>query len=354
MTAIRLAELAERFGLAYRGSGDTVADHVAPLESAGPGALSFMADARHRKFLAKSQAAIVVVHEDYALETGVPTLLAPNPHLVFARAANIVAPPRREAEGMHPTAWVDPGVTLGSGVAIGAHASIGRGCHIGAQVQIGPGCVIGEDVEIGEGTHLMSRVTVHDRCVIGQRCCIQPGAVVGSTGFGYANDGGHWEPVPQLGRVWIGDDVDVGANTTIDRGAIDDTVIGNGVKLDNQVQVGHNVYIGEHTIIAACTGIAGSTRIGRNCAFGGAVGISGHLRITDGVQLTGMSQVTKSLNEPGIYSSGTGIEPNSQWRRNAVRFHQLDGMSRRLRDLEKQAGNREAPPSHQDRVNPDA
>lgn len=338
MAEIRLQDLANRLDLPYRGDGDVIADHVAALEQAGPGALSFLADPRRRKHLATTSAAIVIVEPDLADGASVPALLAPNPHLAFARAAALVSPPRAEPEGIHPTAWIHPGATLGSGVAVGAHSAIGKGTRIGDQVQIGPGCAIGEDVEIGEGSRLMSRVSVFDRTLIGRRCLIHEGAVIGSAGFGYAHDNGRWEAVPQLGRARLGDDVDVGANTTIDRGAIDDTIIGNGVKLDNLVQVGHNVQIGEHTIIAACTGIAGSTRIGSHCAIGGAVGIAGHLVIVDGVQLTGMSQVTKSLRKPGIYSSGTGIEPNPQWRRNTVRFHQLEEMNKRLRELEEKLG----------------
>ena len=346
MTSITLAQLANRLSLEYEGDGETLVDHIASLENAGPGGLSFLADRRYRKYLAETRASVVVVDPELAGETRIPILLAPNPHLAFARAAVIVAPRRKEPEGIHPTAWVDPDAVLGKNVAIGAHAFVGRGSRIGDHVQVGPGCVVGEEVEIGEGCHLVSRVTVWDRCTIGRRCLLQPGAVIGGDGFGYANDGGRWEQVPQLGIVRLGDDVDVGANTTVDRGAIGETILENGVKLDNLVQIGHNVQIGEHTIVAACTGIAGSTRIGKHCAIGGAVGIAGHLTIADGVQMTGMTQVTKSLKQPGVYSSGTGVEPSSQWRRNASRFHQLDEITKRLRELEKQMREKEARAQH--------
>jgi UDP-3-O-[3-hydroxymyristoyl] glucosamine N-acyltransferase len=335
MAGITLARLADRLGLAFKGDKETFVDHVAPVSDAGPGALSFVADRRHQKHLAATRASVVVLEPSLAGEAAVPVLLAPNPHAIFARAAAIVVPSRVEPEGIHPTAWVDPQAIIGKGIAIGPHACIGRGSRIGDQVQIGPGCVLGEEVEVGEGSHLMSRVTVWDRSIIGRRCVLQPGAVIGGNGFGYANNHGRWEQVPQLGRVRLGDDVDMGANTTIDRGAIGDTVLEDGVKVDNLVQIGHNVQIGEHTIIAACVGIAGSTRIGKRCAIGGAVGIAGHLVITDDVQMTGMAQVTKSLKAPGVYSSGTGVEPNKQWRRNAARFHQLDELTKRLRDLEQ-------------------
>lgn len=337
MASITLQQLANCLGLGYGGDGDTTVDHLASLENARPGALSFLADRRHMKHLASTRASIVVLEPGLSRKASasVSTLLAPNPHLAFARAAALVAPARREPEGVHPTAWIDPKARLGEGVAVGPHVSIGRGSRIGDNVQIGPGCVVGEDVQIGAGTQLVSRVTVWDQTVIGRNCRLQPGAVVGGEGFGYANDKGRWEPVPQVGRVRIGNDVDVGANTTIDRGAIGDTVIEDGVKLDNLVQVGHNVQIGESTIIAACAGIAGSTRIGKHCAIGGAVGIAGHITIADGVQMTGMTQVTKSLRKPGVYSSGTGVELNRQWRRNAARFHHLDEVTKRVRALEK-------------------
>lgn len=335
MAGITLAQLASRLDLEYAGDGETVVDHVAALEDAGAGGLSFLADRRYRKYLAATRASAVVLEPDLAAEASMPVLLAPNPHIAFARAAAIVTPRRKEPEGVHPTAWVDPEAVLGKNVAVGPHVSIGRGSRIGDNVQLGPGCVIGEEVEIGNQSHLVSRVTVWDRCVIGRRCLLQPGATIGSDGFGYANDQGHWEQVPQLGRVVLGDDVDVGANTTIDRGAIGDTILEQGVKLDNLVQIGHNVRIGEHTIVAACAGIAGSTRIGKYCAIGGAAGISGHLTIADRVQITGQAQVTKSLKEPGTYSSGTGIELNGQWRRNVARFRRLDEITRRLQDLER-------------------
>lgn len=336
-----LEALAHELDLTFRGDGRTTVDHLASLVDADPGALTFLADHKYRRHLADTCAGIVVLHPDMADESPVPVLLAENPHLSFARAANLVCPPRTEPAGVHPTAWVHPDSRLGEDVAIGPHASIGAGCIIGDRVSIGPGCVISEQVTIGADTRLVAMVTVCDGCVIGTRCTLHPGAVIGADGFGYANDQGCWEKVPQVGNVFIGNDVEIGSNTTIDRGAIGDTVIGDGVKLDNLVQIGHNVQIDNHTIIAACSGIAGSTRIGKHCAIGGAVGIAGHITIADGVQITGMSQVTKSLNEPGVYSSGTGVEPNRQWRRNAARFHQLDDMARRLRQLEQKLAKQE-------------
>lgn len=342
MAQTTLAGLADALGLYYRGDGAVTVDHIASLRDADPGALTFLSDPKYREHLKQTRAGIVVLHPDHADDCPVPTLLSKNPHLAFARAATIVCPPPAPKAHVHETAWVHPEAQVGSRVSIGAQVVVGAGCEIGDDVTIGPGCVLGEGVRIGKGSRLVAQVTVWEGCRIGQRCILYPGSVIGSDGFGYANDDGRWVKVPQVGGVRLGDDVEVGCNTTIDRGAIGDTVVGDGVKLDNLVQIGHNVEIGEHTIIVACSGIAGSTRIGRYCAIGGAVGMAGHLTIADGVQITGMTQVTKSLTEPGLYSSGTGVEPNRQWRRNAARFHQLDNMARRLRRLEQRLSENEA------------
>lgn len=342
MAQTTLEGLANALGLTFRGDGSATVDHVASLGAADPNSLSFLADPKHRKHLERTRAGIVVLHPDMADASPVPVLLSRNPHYAFARAASIVHPQPRGDGLVHPTAWVHPDAQLGAHVSIGPHASVGADCRLADNVIVGPGSVLGDGVHIGRGSRLVARVTVWDGCVIGERCLLHPGAVIGADGFGYANDEGRWSKVPQVGVVRLGNDVDVGCNTTIDRGAIGDTLIGNGVKLDNLVQIGHNVEIGEHTIIVACSGVAGSTRIGRHCAIGGAVGMAGHINIADGVQITGMTQVTKSLNEPGLYSSGTGVEPNRKWRRNAARFHQLDDMARRLRRLEQQLAARAA------------
>ncbi|MCK8516382.1 UDP-3-O-(3-hydroxymyristoyl)glucosamine N-acyltransferase [Methylonatrum kenyense] len=340
MAQTTLEGLANALGLTFRGDGSVIVDHVASLGDADPRSLSFLADPKHRKHLEQTRAGIVVLHPDMADSSPVPVLLSKNPHYAFARAASIVHPPPDGDGQVHPTAWVHPEARLGRNVSIGPHASVDAGCRLADDVIVGPGSILGKGVQVGRGSRLVARVTVWDGCIIGQRCLLHPGAVIGADGFGYANDEGRWSKVPQVGVVRLGNDVDVGCNTTIDRGAIGDTLIGNGVKLDNLVQIGHNVEIGEHTIVVACSGIAGSTRIGRHCAIGGAVGMAGHISIADGVQITGMTQVTKSLNEPGLYSSGTGVEPNRQWRRNAARFHQLDAMAKRLRQLEQQLAAR--------------
>jgi UDP-3-O-[3-hydroxymyristoyl] glucosamine N-acyltransferase len=243
--------------------------------------------------------------------------------------------------GIHSSATIDPDCQIHKTASVAAQCVVEAGAVIGAECHIGPGCVIGKDVKIAEHTRLLANVTIYHGSQIGKRVILHSGVVIGADGFGLANDDGRWVKVPQVGKVVLGDDVEVGANTTIDRGAIDDTVIGAGVKLDNLIQVGHNVHIGDHTAIAACTAVAGSTHIGKGCAIGGCVGIVGHLEIADNVTITGMSHVSQSIPEAGVYSSGTPLEKNAQWHRNFIRLKQLDDMSRRLKKLEKQMGANE-------------
>ena len=236
---------------------------------------------------------------------------------------------------MHPSAVVDPAATLGERVEVGPNAVIGAGVTLGDDVIIGPGCVVGADTTIGAGSRLHANVTVCHGVVIGARAILHSGCVIGGDGFGFAHDGARWHKIAQLGGVVLGDDVEVGSCSSIDRGALGDTLIGNDVKIDSQVQIAHNVQIGDHSALAGCVGIAGSTKVGKHCMLGGGVGLSGHLTLCDGVQVTGMSLVTNSISEPGVYSSGTGAMKNAQWRKNAVRFKQLDDIAKRLVRLEK-------------------
>jgi UDP-3-O-[3-hydroxymyristoyl] glucosamine N-acyltransferase len=217
---------------------------------------------------------------------------------------------------------------------IGPTAVVEEGAEIGPRVFVGPGCVIGAGCRIGEDSRLVARVTLSERTQVGKRVLIHPGAVIGREGFGFAKDGERWVRIPQLGRVRLGDDVEIGANTTVDRGALEDTVIADGAKLDNLIQIGHNCLIGENTAMAACSGISGSTRIGRNCTIAGAVGMAGHLEIGDNVHFTGMAMVTRSFQQPGLYSSGIPAMPNADWRRNAARFRHLDDLAKRLKRIE--------------------
>jgi len=331
---MRLSELAQQVGGSVVGDGARELLGVATLARAGATELSFFANRRYRRQLADTAAgAVVLAPGDSGLFAG-PRLIADNPYLAFARAAALLHPASQVSPGVDPTARIHPGARLGQGLQVQAHAVIEAGAQVGDGVQIGAGCYLGEGVVIGDGSRLAPRVTLLAGTQIGARCVIHPGAVLGADGFGLANDHGVWVKVPQLGRVLVGDDVEIGSNTTIDRGALDDTVIGNGVKLDNQIQVAHGVQIGDHTAIAACVGISGSTVIGRHCVIAGGVGFVGHLQICDRVTITGMSMVAQSITRPGVYS-GIPAEEARRWRRNVSRFHQLDELARRLLRLER-------------------
>lgn len=332
--AMTVGELAEQLGLDFRGDAAAAVNHAASLQDATSGSLTFLANPKYLGHLPQTAATLVVLDPSHAEQCPTNALLSHNPHLDFARALHLVMPRERPAPGVHPAAVVEEGVTLGERVSVGAHAYIATGCVIGDDVEIGAGSVLLSGAVVRHRARLVARVTIGPSSVIGEDALVQPGAVIGAEGFGFARDGDRWIKVPQVGRVVVGAWVEIGANTTIDCGAIGDTVIEDGVKIDNLVQIGHNCRVGTNTIIIACSGVAGSTEIGSQCAIGGMTGIAGHLRITDGVQVTGMTQLTKSLTEPGVYSSGTGVEPNRRWRRNAARFHQLDDMAKRLRDLE--------------------
>ena len=330
-----VAELARRCNARVRGDGNITITGAAILETAGPADIAYVTSAKYHQHLATTRAgAVILASADEGLYTGT-ALIADNPRLCFARIASLLHVRAKFSAGTHPTAVVDKRAALAPSAWIGAHAVVGPGTVIGNNVFIGPGCYLGENARIEEDCYLAARVTVNDQCAIGKRCIVHPGAVIGSDGFGYANDGEAWVKVPQLGRVIIGDDVEIGANTTIDRGALGDTVIGNGVKLDNLIQIAHNVQIGEHTAIAACVGIAGSAIIGKRCMIGGGAGILGHLQIADDVQITATSLVSGSIYKPGAYSSTMPVEPVNQWRKNVARFRRLDDIARRFKKLEQ-------------------
>ncbi|MDD3448503.1 MAG: UDP-3-O-(3-hydroxymyristoyl)glucosamine N-acyltransferase [Gammaproteobacteria bacterium] len=332
---LSLRELAELLACELRGDPDARIHGVAPLQSAGAGQISFLANPRYRSFLDATGAGAVILRPADAEGYPGNVLLAKDPYLAYARVAEALHPPPPAAAGIHPTAVVDPDAEVDATAAIGPHCVVEAGVRLAAGVVVGAGCFIGRDTDLGAGTRLMPNVTIYHETRIGSRVLIHAGAVIGGDGFGFANEHGRWVKIPQLGRVIIGDDVEVGANTTIDRGALEDTIIEEGVKLDNLIMVAHNVQIGAHTAAAGCVGIAGSARIGRHCTLAGGVGIVGHLEIADNVHVTGMSMVTHSLAEPGVYSSGTPLMDNRDWRKSSVRFKQLDDMARRLRELEK-------------------
>ena len=328
------SELAQRFGLELRGE-DRAVHGVGTLSSATAEQLSFLANPRYRGQLADTAAGVVVLHADEADARTGTALLARDPYVAFAKIAALFERKPVRTAGIHPTAVVDASAQVDPAAHVGPHVSIGARSRIGAGASIGPGCVIGDDCEVGEGCELVARVTLVTRVRLGRRVLVHPGAVLGADGFGIAMDRGHWIKVPQLGGVLVGDDCEIGANTTIDRGALGDTVLEEDVRLDNQIQVGHNVRIGAHTAMAGCSAVAGSASIGRHCLVGGGAGILGHLEVCDRVVITAMSLVTHSIREPGEYSSGTPLMDNRSWRKSAARFKQLDDIARRCKAGDK-------------------
>ena len=333
-----LQQLADALGVTVRGDASLVVERLSTLGSATPGSLSFLANPLYRSQLASTAATAVIVSPKVADECPVAALISDNPYLTYAKASHLFDQAPRLAAEIHPSAVVADDVSVGAGVAIGPNAVVESGVVLEERVEIGPGCVIGAGSCLGEGTRLRANVTLYHGVTTGKRCHLHSGVVIGADGFGFAPVEGSWYRIAQLGGVVLGDDVDVGANTTIDRGAIEDTRIGNGVILDNQIQIAHNVEIGDFTAIAGCTGIAGSTRIGRYCTIAGAVGIAGHLDICDNVHITMRSAITKSIAEPGSYSSGTAMSKTAEWRKNAARFRQLDALAKAIRRLEKKLG----------------
>ena len=330
-----LRDLAGRFGGKVLGDAGTRVHRVATLENASVGTIAFLANDRYLQQLKATRATAVIVDETASRATALPRIVCENPYAYFARVSALLNPAAPAKAGVHRTAVVDRSAALAAGVSVGPHAVIGPRAKVGAGSVIGSGCFMGEGAALGAGARLFPNVTVYHGCVIGDRAIVHSGAVIGADGFGIAPERGRWVKVPQVGRVVIGDDVEIGANTTIDRGAIDDTVIEDGVKLDNQIQVGHNVRIGAHTAIAACTGIAGSARIGRFCRIGGNAGIAGHITLGDHVEISAHTLVTRSLDKPGTYTGAYPFEPNGKWRRNAVQLKHLGELTERVRALEK-------------------
>ncbi len=339
---LTLGALAIRHGCELRGDPGRIVDHVATLATAGERALAFLANPRYRVQLAGTRAGVVVLAADDVAHCPVDCLVSGNPYLSYARMAADLRPPPPLRPGVAPGAHLGEGCRLGADCQIEVGAVLGAGVTLGDRVYLGPNVVIGEGCRIGDDTRIMASVVLYDGVRIGRRGLIHSGVVIGADGFGMAREAdGSWVKVPQTGSVDIGDDVEIGASTTIDRGAIGDTRIGDGVRIDNQIQIGHNVAIGDHTAIAALTGISGSTRIGARCIIGGAVGFAGHLSITDDVVIGGGANITHSIPEPGIYGGAIPADEARRWRRNAVRFGQLDELARRVRQLERTPGKPE-------------
>ena len=340
---LRLAEIVEALSVSAQaelvGNPELEIEHLSTLEASGPHDLTFLSHPKYLGKLAQSMAGCVVVApsvRDTAVKRG-SCLVVDDPYHYFALITQLwkrhhfpSAPPH-----IHPGAFVDPSATLEPGVSIGAFACIAAGAVIGAGVCIAEHCVIGRNAVIGAGSRLSARVTVADGCRIGERCILHPGVVIGADGFGFAPHDGQWVKIEQLGAVRIGNDVEIGANTCIDRGALQDTVLEDGVKLDNLVQIAHNVRVGKHTAMAGCAGVAGSATIGANCTVGGGAVVLGHLRLADGVHVSAASVVTRSLLKPGQYSGFFPIDDNAAWEKNAATLKQLHALRERLKQAEK-------------------
>ncbi|MBI5429015.1 MAG: UDP-3-O-(3-hydroxymyristoyl)glucosamine N-acyltransferase [Nitrosomonadales bacterium] len=335
-TSYRLSEIAARLGGRVLGDAGVRISQVATLEAAQPDQISFLTNSKYRAQLADTRAGALILAEADADVSGLPRIVSDNPYAYFARVSALLNPLPEVKPGIHPGAVIGAGASIDATASIAATAVIGDGAKIGAHSVIGEGCCIGANTVIGSHARLYPRVVVYHGCVIGDNLIAHSGAVIGSDGFGIAMDAGRWIKIPQIGRVVIGNDVEIGANTTIDRGALSDTVIEDGVKMDNQIQIAHNVHIGAHTAIAGCVGIAGSTTIGKYCRIGGSAGILGHLQIADHVEIAAFTLIGKSIREAGSYA---GIFPFSRaedWRKNSVHLRHLDELAGRVKALEKQ------------------
>lgn len=332
-----LAQLAKACHGRVRGNSAKEIDSVATLDTAGPGQLAYLADRKNRHFLESTKAGAVLLNEEASEQYEGDAIVVGNPQLAFAVIAQVLNSPQNTRPAIHPSAQLSPDANVSPIAWIGPNVVIEAGAEIGDHSRIGAGSFVGESVSIGVGTVLHANVTINEKCKIGNECIFQSGVVIGGDGFGYVADDNHrWIRMPQLGNVMIGDRVEIGANTTIDRGTLKDTVIHDGVKIDNLVQIAHNVIVGENTAIAACAGIAGSAVIGKRCSIGGRAGILGHLKIGDDVTIAATSLVAKSVSGPGVYSSSLRVADLKSWQKNEARIYQLDEMARRLQQLENE------------------
>jgi len=334
MPSFTLREIAQHLGAELYGNSDHEINGIASLQMAGNQDLSFLANPTYKKYLSTTNAGAVLINFALVEEFTGNKIVVEKPYEAYAKLTSLFKPGIVSVKGVHPTAVIGNSVVMGRNISIGPNAVIGNGVIIADDVVIGAGCCIGDLTEIGRETELRSNVTVYHHIKIGSQCLFHSGSVIGADGFGFAPTKNGWIKIHQLGRVIIGNSVEIGANTCIDRGALEDTVIEDGVIIDNLVQIGHNVKIGRNTAIAAHTAIAGSTVIGNQCTIAGAVGIVGHIQITDNVHITGMSMVSSSIAEPGSYSSGTALSETKEWRKNAVRFRQLNELANRIQKLE--------------------
>jgi UDP-3-O-[3-hydroxymyristoyl] glucosamine N-acyltransferase len=336
-----LSELVAHFGGELLDDNGVNITSVAPLDRASAQQIAFVSQEKYLREVGTSQAGALILPPAGRNLTSCPRIIADNPYLYFARVSALLNPPPQAAAGIHPAATVHVQAEVDATASVAAGAVIGKGASIGAHTIVGPNSVIGENATIGDDCLLHANVTVYHQCRVGNRVILHSGCVIGADGFGLANEQGRWVKIPQVGRVLIGDDVEVGAGTTIDRGALDDTVIEEGVKLDNLIQVAHNVRIGAHTAIAACTGIAGSAKIGKHCMIGGAAMIFGHIEIADGTRISTNTLITKSLKKPGTYTSAPPFLEHGEWQKNAVYMRNLDKLAGRIKELEKRLAEME-------------
>jgi UDP-3-O-[3-hydroxymyristoyl] glucosamine N-acyltransferase len=339
-----LGEIARIINAELIGEEQCLIHGIASLEKANQGQISFLvnsryqlvASSRYEKLLPHTKASAVLLSPQFIANCQTNKLVMADPYKGLIQLASLFQKKPTPEKGIHPTAVIGKECVIGNNVSIGAFCVIGSHCVIGENTCIEANSILSDNVVIGKEGYLFAKVTIYPHVKIGDRIVIHSGAVIGSEGFGMIREPQGWKTIPHLGSVIIGNDVVIGANTTIDRGSLDDTIIENGVKLDNQIQVAHGVVIGENTVVAGCVGIAGSTQIGKNCMIGGGTGINDNIVIADNVIFTGMAQVTKSISKPGVYSSGTGIQPQKEWHKSIARFHRLDDLARKLRKMEKE------------------
>lgn len=335
-----LSQLVAAFGGEQIGD-DIAVVQVAPLDVAGVGQISFLSNPKYRKQLTSTQASAVILAPDVANETSLPRIIVADPYLYFAKVSGLLNPVTSYPSGVHDSAVIGDGARIADSAVVMANVTIGSRTVIGENCVIFPGSVIGDDVTIGANCRLYPNVTIYAGCVIGERCGIHSGVVIGADGFGLAWNKDSWLKIPQIGRVVLGSDVEIGANTTIDRGALGDTVIEDGAKLDNQIQIAHNCRIGKHTAIAGCVGIAGSTTIGAYCTVGGAAMFVGHIEVADKVHIAGGALVSKSITKPGAYAGNYPLATRDEWLQNAAHIRNLDKLAKRVRQLEKKLADLE-------------
>lgn len=332
---LKLSEIVAQLGGNLVGE-DVVVNKLSSLANAANGDISFIVDTKYLCALSNTRASAVILSKDHLTATTLPKIVTDNPYAYFAKLSSLLNPEKQVFSGIASSAFVDPSAKVSASASIGENVVLQANVSIGENVIIESGCVIADNVSIGNGSRLQPNVVVHHDCQIGNNCNVAAGVVIGADGFGYANQAGKWVKIPQVGRVIIGNDVDVGSNTSIDRGALDDTIIEDGVKLDNLIQIGHNCVIGAHTVIAGCVGIAGSAKIGKRCKIGGAAMILGHLEIADDVTISPGSMVTRSIRKTDTYTALMPFQPHADWLKTAAHIRQLGDLVARIKQLENQ------------------